>query len=368
MRRHIERNLRATARTPILRRSELIKFVHKPELVQIKYKVELSIQTNSQLLFALQQASANYDLKRDPYVIDLFKQQQNGYDVSKKLDMLFMSSKTYCSDQLRMLSSKASDMCEELGSSAMEWYLHQCMAKFEKAVQVSNQELMTWSIDEKQHLLKLLRELPFSESTLRSPVSLDRLSHKVATLIDTLVAEAKNNTEFTGLVFVEQRVWVATLAEILAVHPQTKDILRIGTFVGSSQSGKRKANIANFAEPRNQQTTLDDFRAGTVNLILATSVLEEGIDISSCHLVICFERPKSLKSFIQRRGRARKQRSKYFIFNPEDWCGRSSNSWQKLEAEMRAAYENDLREVQLAEERENEHEDGERVFQVPGTG
>lgn len=250
----------------------------------------------------------------------------------------------------------------------MDWYLHQCMGKFEVSVQMSTRELLTWSVDEKQHLLELLRRLPFSDITFTSPISLDHLSHKVETLIETLVNETRHNSEFTGLVFIEQRVWVATLAEILAIHPRTKDLFRVGTFVGSSQSSKRKATIATFIEPKNQQTTLDDFRAGTLNLILATSVLEEGIDISSCHLVICFEQPKNLKSFVQRRGRARQQKSRYYIFTGAATGGRSSDSWQSLEAEMRASYEDDLRQVQIAEMRENEHEEGERIFVVPSSG
>jgi ERCC4-related helicase len=199
-------------------------------------------------------------------------------------------------------------------------------------------------------------------------LSLAHISRKVELLVDVLVTEAEDNPAFTCLTFVEQRVWVAVLAEILSLHPQTKDLLRVGTFVGTSQSSKRKASIATLAEPRNQQATLDDFRAGTLNVILATSVLEEGIDVSSCHLVICFERPKNLKSFVQRRGRARKQESKYFIFLQDAWPGRPPESWQALEEEMKKAYLDDLRQVKVAEERELQNENGQRFFEVPKTG
>lgn len=322
----------------------------------------------SPLLLALEHMSTHYDLMKDPYVVDLLRKKQNGHDVSKLFEKLFLSKKTYCNDQLRMLLSKAKAMTEELGISAMEWYVCQCISQYEKTVHDPNLQVSDFSIDEKQYLLELLRTLSFTNDALMSSLSLAQLSLKVTTLIDLLVSEAHNSKEFTGLVFVEQRVWVAALAEILTLHPRTKDLFRVGTFVGTSQSNKRKANIATFAEPRNQKTTLDDFRAGTTNLILATSVLEEGIDISSCHLVICFERPKNLKSFVQRRGRARKQRSKYFIFIPETEGVRSTQSWEALEADMRAAYEDDLRKVKKEEEREEESEEGDRVFQVSSTG
>lgn len=197
-------------------------------------------------------------------------------------------------------------------------------------------------------------------------MSLDHLSQKVHLLIDLLSREATNDAEFTCLVFVEQRAYIACIAEILAIHSKTQDLLRVGTYVGTSQSTKRRANIAAFAEPRNQQTTLDDLRSGVRNVILATSVLEEGIDVSSCQLVVCFERPKNLKSFIQRRGRARKAESKYIIFLPEG--ERSPESWESLEEEMKAAYLNDLRQTQGAEDRELQDEDGQRSHEVPATG
>jgi hypothetical protein len=76
----------------------------------------------------------------------------------------------------------------------------------------------------------------------------------------------------------------------------------------------------------------------------------------------------NLRAFIQRRGRARKQESKYFIFLPEAGNLRSPESWESLEEEMKKAYLDDARQVEQAEERETLIEDGERLYQVPSTG
>lgn len=72
--------------------------------------------------------------------------------------------------------------------------------------------------------------------------------------------------------------------------------------------------------------------------------------------------------FVQRRGRARKQRSKYFIFMPEAGAGKSADSWQALEAQMKKAYEDDMRRVDAAEENEQREENGERYYKVSSTG
>ncbi|KAG9185235.1 hypothetical protein G6011_07779 [Alternaria panax] len=366
--RQIEQNLHATVKTPKLHRSELIQYAHRPELLQITYSLDAPGQEHSHLLLALQHVYRTYDLAKDPYVIALLDQQKNGFDVSRQLTKLWNSQKTYCHDQLKQLVSKAEAMAEELGVSAMEYYLHQCIARFEKMILGSDQQLLDLTNTEKQYLLKIFQGLPLQNPAPIPATIIEKSSHKVNKLVDTLVAEANGTPGFTGLVFIEQRVWVASLAEILACHPRTRDLLRVGTFVGSAKSSKQKANISALAEPKNQQTTLDDLRAGVINLILATTVLEEGIDVSSCHLVVCFERPKNLKSFVQRRGRARQQKSRYLIFVPDTGEARSSTSWQSLEAEMRKAYEDDKRRVSAAHEAEQTYEVGERQFRIPNTG
>ncbi|KAK1288094.1 hypothetical protein QJS10_CPB19g01166 [Acorus calamus] len=65
--------------------------------------------------------------------------------------------------------------------------------------------------------------------------------------------------------------------------------------------------------PRMQRETLDSFRRGEVNLLFTTDVAEEGIHVPNCSCVIRFDLPKTVRSYVQSRGRARQVGSNYFI-------------------------------------------------------
>mgnify|MGYP001279313094 CR=1 FL=1 len=62
---------------------------------------------------------------------------------------------------------------------------------------------------------------------------------------------------------------------------------------------------------KKQILTLDDFRNGVLNVLVATSVGEEGLDIPSADRVIFFEPVSSEIRTIQRRGRTGRHREGY---------------------------------------------------------
>ncbi|OCK75355.1 hypothetical protein K432DRAFT_337600 [Lepidopterella palustris CBS 459.81] len=365
----IEQNLNAIIKTPKIHRSELIRFVHRPQLSKVSFSPSLpSSSRRPAILDSLRALLAGYDIMQDPYVVDLVTEtkKDNSY-AQNSLNKVLISQDTYCRKQLKTLADRSEVLYNELGDAAACWYLRQCNSKYENMVKISNQQLYQMTEMENKHLLRLLQKLDMGDNPEFFPGPMESVSAKVQSLIDTLVAEA--GPEFTGLIFVEQRATVVALAQLLSAHSQTRNLFNIGTFVGTSISLKRKVNIADLAEPRNQKQTLEDFRVGKKNLIIATSVLEEGIDVSSCDIVICFEPPKNLKSFIQRRGRARKEQSKYIILVPDHGSRLASpDSWHDLEEEMKRAYMDDLRKIKAVEEMELAEEDGELNFRIAETG
>jgi ERCC4-related helicase len=55
------------------------------------------------------------------------------------------------------------------------------------------------------------------------------------------------------------------------------------------------------------------FQDGRTNVLVASEVLEEGIDIQKCNLVVKFDTPNNYRSYIQSKGRARSRSSHYYI-------------------------------------------------------
>jgi len=63
-----------------------------------------------------------------------------------------------------------------------------------------------------------------------------------------------------------------------------------------------------------QQCTLHDIRQGHYNVIVATSVAEEGVDLPDCDVVIQLDAPDCVRALVQVRGRARRPGSRFIAF------------------------------------------------------
>lgn len=361
--RTIEGNLNAIAKTPKLNRSELLAHVFLPELIRLNYHLGYTGLHSSQALDNLSKTYQELDPQSDPYIIQLQADPETRDCV--QLRKALSTGKTYCSEQVKKLLNKSSDISTELGAWAAEYFIHAVTEKFCSKGEDLLPAISELDEAEKRYLETLLLSVcRHGSNMLLSEHDMD-LSLKARCLIDFL--SRVDTQDFTGLIFVKTRATCAVLAHLLSMHWQTKERFRISTFVGMSTSINRKLDISEIVDVRNQKATLDHLRSGQKNLVISTSVLEEGIDVSACNVVICFEKPPNLKSFIQRRGRARKSKSKYVLMFPEDDRLNNVLTWQQLEETMKQRYMDDMRQLKELEELE-EAEDGYREFKVESTG
>ncbi|KAL3355451.1 hypothetical protein AABB24_019498 [Solanum stoloniferum] len=131
------------------------------------------------------------------------------------------------------------------------------------------------------------------------------LSSKVNCLLESLL-EYRDRKDLRCIIFVERIVTAIVLQSLLNELLPERSGWRTEYTAGhisvlQSQSRKKQNKI------------VEEFRKGLVNIIVATSILEEGLDVQSCNLVIRFDPSATVCSFIQSRGRARMQNSDFLL-------------------------------------------------------
>ncbi len=135
---------------------------------------------------------------------------------------------------------------------------------------------------------------------LRSKLSSMDESHSKVSAVRRLIRDRiRQNPDARIIVFATFRDTVASLEKVISGLEGIKPTI----FIGQSKRGSEKG-----LTPREQVERIEDFRKGIHNILIATSVGEEGLDIPSADLVIFYEPVSSEIRYIQRRGRTGRQR------------------------------------------------------------
>lgn len=163
------------------------------------------------------------------------------------------------------------------------------------------------------------------------------LSSKVLKLCEELSSLYRNSSKETrAIVFVDERLKAYVLRDLFreAAMFGHKNIVP-GVLIGMASQSFDGSSL------KLQEQTLANFRTGKVNLVFATSVADEGLDIPQCNLCVRFDRCKTTIQYMQSKGRARMKDSVFahmleegdplqeleveYFFNDEQyikrWCG-----------------------------------------------
>lgn len=131
------------------------------------------------------------------------------------------------------------------------------------------------------------------------------------------VEKTKDVHKLVGVVFVERRYIAMCLANLINKKSRSDNDLKhircdyvIGHNVGQGGSSLRKGAKM---KSKSQEHILWKFRKGRINLLIATSVIEEGVDVPKCNLVVRFDLPQNFRSYIQSKGRARNKPSSFLL-------------------------------------------------------
>lgn len=128
---------------------------------------------------------------------------------------------------------------------------------------------------------------------------------KVGALVNFALKEIAQNKMMKIILFTQFRDTAVTLSEELNKHQGAL----AQVFVGQAKKGETGLS------QKEQKEMLDQFRDGLFNILIATSVAEEGLDIPKVDLVVFYEPIPSAIRHIQRRGRTgRQEKGRVAIF------------------------------------------------------
>ncbi|KAI1881337.1 hypothetical protein JX265_000163 [Neoarthrinium moseri] len=134
------------------------------------------------------------------------------------------------------------------------------------------------------------------------------LSHKVISLLGILKQHFRPAFD-KCMIFVEQRLTAIVLDDLFKQLPLALYGLQAGTLLGSGTGVTGEHESMSYAQ---QQRAIQRFHTGDLNILIATTIAEEGLDIPDCNIIIRFDLYRTMIQYIQSKGRARMKNSKYF--------------------------------------------------------
>ncbi len=144
------------------------------------------------------------------------------------------------------------------------------------------------------------------ESLLQALIERGHRHPKADAILELVNEQLSVDLDSRILVFTRFRDTAAEVVETL----EQLEHARVSRFVGQSSRGRDKG----FSQKK-QVEVLEGFRNNEFNVLVATQVGEEGLDIPECNLVVFYDCVPSVVPYIQRRGRTgRKAPGRVVIF------------------------------------------------------
>lgn len=152
---------------------------------------------------------------------------------------------------------------------------------------------------------------------------------KLAALADCVLNHFMDHGEATRvIVFSEYRDSAEDIVRMLNKH---RPLIKASIFVGQADSKR-----AEGMKQAQQIATIERFRKGEFNVLVATSIGEEGLDIGQVDLIVCYDSSSSPIRMLQRMGRTGRKRTGNIVLllmrgKEEDQFAKSKDNYEKMQ-------------------------------------
>ncbi|PNY28375.1 ATP-dependent DNA helicase MPH1 [Tolypocladium capitatum] len=154
---------------------------------------------------------------------------------------------------------------------------------------------------------------------------------KLTALANYVLSHFMDRGEGSGtrvIVFSEYR---DSAEDIVRMFNKHRPLIKASVFVGQAD-GKRGEGM----KQAQQIQTIERFKKGDFNVLVATSIGEEGLDIGQVDLIVCYDASASPIRMLQRMGRTGRRRAGNIILllmrgKEEDQFAKSKDSYEKMQ-------------------------------------
>ncbi|XP_076668388.1 endoribonuclease Dcr-2 isoform X2 [Andrena cerasifolii] len=195
----------------------------------------------------------------------------------------------------------------------------ECIKKYTQEVETAY--VLEYFITELTKFRKLLED-EMKNSTEMEKIhkySSDQV-RKLFTILKNFHSNKSADQKFCCIIFVQRRFTANVLYHILknlSVYDGEFKFLQSDFLVGYSNNPYKNSREVLCIAKWNKEV-LVRFKNGLSNCVIATDVIDEGIDIPTCTLIVRYNLPMDIRAYIQSKGRARYVTSQYTLLVPRN--------------------------------------------------
>jgi endoribonuclease Dicer len=284
--------------SPVDSRKDIVKTIS--ELEELLHSRIVTTKDGSLMAFAHQPEDQEwiYDQPGPQVQTDLYKRLVGAITLVPALESVFKDSL----QASQILGTWFGDriLTYELGSTKAEG--RTLLSRFETGLQFASMQSIE-DRSEAMNRLKAFEDIAQLHHSAKPQNKRPFLSPKVQVLMQKLEDQYAYHPDTKAMVFVRQRDTAVGLCD--AVKNLDLPNVRPAFLTGGGRSGHETVT------GKKQEETMRHFHAGLVNLLFATSVGEEGINVPQSNLIVRFDLYTTPIQYMQSRGRARMKGSIY---------------------------------------------------------
>ena len=213
---------------------------------------------------------------------------------------------------------------ENLIKEYMEMYKNEWNKLFKEKDEIKKNKKFEIEMEEikKLHgIFKKFLEISKENSIFYTSPRLEQLKEKIKEIVDKDIKYTNNHRI---IIFVQNRIVSELLSKFINNYldkefnfsketRRNQKEYKCNYVVGVNKSKNQNAFNSSISISKLNEN-LEDFKKGNCQILIGTSTVEEGIDVSQCDYVIVYTLLKTAKSYIQMKGRARKANATFSIF------------------------------------------------------